>query len=161
MKANIDYAKNSAFDLLKERYNRISPDLLQAKIGAREVVLARLGTETVGWMTHTLLYDTVPFINLLVVAEGHRRQGIGRQMVEFLEGQVKATGADTMMTSSTANEEGQFFWREMGFRDIGGVLLAYFAMDVTQDPFQLVFIWTVFQASVLVFEIPTGVVGDV
>lgn len=41
------------------------------------------------------------------------------------------------------------------------VQMVYFATRVTSDPFQLVFIWTVFQISVLLFEIPTGVVADV
>jgi DHA3 family tetracycline resistance protein-like MFS transporter len=39
--------------------------------------------------------------------------------------------------------------------------MVYFATSVTSDPFQLVFIWTVFQISVLLFEIPTGVIADV
>ena len=38
------------------------------------------------------------------------------------------------------------------------VQMVYFASNVTNDPFQLVLIWTVFQISVLLFEIPTGVV---
>ncbi len=41
------------------------------------------------------------------------------------------------------------------------VQMVYFATHVTNDPFQLVLIWTVFQTSVLLFEIPTGVVADV
>jgi DHA3 family tetracycline resistance protein-like MFS transporter len=41
------------------------------------------------------------------------------------------------------------------------VQMVYFATHVTNDPFQLVLIWTVFQISVLLFEIPTGVVADV
>lgn len=41
------------------------------------------------------------------------------------------------------------------------VQMVYFASKVTNDPFQLVLIWTVFQISVLLFEIPTGVVADV
>ena len=40
------------------------------------------------------------------------------------------------------------------------VQMVYFATHVTQDPLRLVLIWTVFQVSVLVFEIPTGVVAD-
>ena len=41
------------------------------------------------------------------------------------------------------------------------VQMVYFATSVTRDPFQLVLIWTVFQISVLLFEIPTGVIADV
>lgn len=41
------------------------------------------------------------------------------------------------------------------------VQMVYFASNVTQDPLRLVLIWTVFQISVLLFEVPTGVVADV
>jgi DHA3 family tetracycline resistance protein-like MFS transporter len=41
------------------------------------------------------------------------------------------------------------------------VVYVYLATYVTEDPFQLVFIWTVFTATTLVFEIPTGLVADV
>lgn len=43
----------------------------------------------------------------------------------------------------------------------GTVQMVYFATRVTSDPFQLVLIWTVFQISVLLFEIPTGVIADI
>jgi len=43
----------------------------------------------------------------------------------------------------------------------GTVQMVYFATRVTSDPFSLVLIWTVFQISVLLFEIPTGVIADV
>ena len=41
------------------------------------------------------------------------------------------------------------------------VVYVYLATYVTDDPFQLVLIWTVFTATTLLFEIPTGVVADV
>jgi DHA3 family tetracycline resistance protein-like MFS transporter len=40
------------------------------------------------------------------------------------------------------------------------VQMVYFATRVTGDPFQLALIWTIFQISVLLFEIPTGVIAD-
>lgn len=41
------------------------------------------------------------------------------------------------------------------------VVYVYLAKYVTNDPFQLVLIWTVFTTTTLLFEIPTGVVADV
>ena len=41
------------------------------------------------------------------------------------------------------------------------VVYVYLATYVTNDPFQLVFITTVFTATTLIFEIPTGLVADV
>jgi DHA3 family tetracycline resistance protein-like MFS transporter len=41
------------------------------------------------------------------------------------------------------------------------VVYVYLATYVTDDPFQLVLIWTVFTTTKLLFEIPTGVIADV
>lgn len=41
------------------------------------------------------------------------------------------------------------------------VQMVYLATRITSDPFQLVLVWTVFQLSVLLFEVPTGVIADV
>jgi DHA3 family tetracycline resistance protein-like MFS transporter len=41
------------------------------------------------------------------------------------------------------------------------VVYVYLATYVTDDPFQLVLIWTVFTTTTLLFEIPTGVIADV
>lgn len=41
------------------------------------------------------------------------------------------------------------------------VVNVYLATEVTNDPFQLVIIWTVYRTTTLLFEIPTGIVADV
>ncbi len=47
------------------------------------------------------------------------------------------------------------------FSLFNAVAYVYLATNVTDDPFKLVFISTVFTVTVLLFEIPTGVVADV
>jgi GNAT superfamily N-acetyltransferase len=130
MNVTLDYARPGDLDLLRQRCDHIAPPVLQAKIAAREVVVARHQGQIVGWMTTTLLWDLFPFINLLVVAEGHRRQGIGRQMVQFVESRARAAGASHLLTSSQADEEGQHFWRRMGFHDVGGLRLGDVPLEI-------------------------------
>ena len=130
MEAAIEYAVGGDLDALRERYRRISPDVLKKKISAKEVLVARCEGQIVGWLTYTLLYDTVPFVNLLVVAEGYRGKGLGTQLVRFWEDEGRRAGADAVMTSSMANEQGQHFWRKMGYRDVGGLLLADEPLEV-------------------------------
>ena len=130
MKAQIEHANDSDFRLLTEYCSHISPEVLKGKILAKEVIVARLEGMIAGWLTYTLLYDVVPFINSLVVREEHQREGVGTQLVEFLEREVKKAGFDKTMTSSLANEQGQHFWRKLGYKDIGGVLLADEPLEV-------------------------------
>ena len=128
--ATIEYANDGDLDSLIEHHHRVSPDLLGRKISVKEVVVARCEGQTVGWLTYTLLYDMVPFVNLLVVAEAYRGKGIGTQLVQFWEREVEGAGADAVMTSSMANEQGQHFWRKMGYKDVGGMVLADEPLEV-------------------------------
>jgi GNAT superfamily N-acetyltransferase len=128
--AAVDYALPDDLDPLRQRCDHIPAAVLRAKIDAREVVVARRQGQIVGWLTTTLLWDLFPFINLLVVAEAHRRQGIGRQIVAFVEAQARAAGAAHLLTSSQADEEGQHFWRAVGFHDVGGLRLGDVPLEI-------------------------------
>ncbi|MDJ0704440.1 MAG: GNAT family N-acetyltransferase [Leptolyngbyaceae cyanobacterium MO_188.B28] len=130
MKVAIEYADEGDLDSLREHHHRVSAKVLKKKLLAEEVLVARCKGQIVGWLTYTLLYDTVPFINLLGVAEGCRGEGLGTQLVQFWEDEVKRAGADSVMTSSMANEQGQHFWRKLGYKDVGGVLLADEPLEV-------------------------------
>jgi GNAT superfamily N-acetyltransferase len=126
----IEYADGEDLPFLRQHYDRAAPDLLERKIAAREIIVARLDSGIAGWMTYTWLFDCLPFINELFILEEYRRNGIGSKMVEFFEEEMTAAGQRVIMTSSLANEEGQHFWRKMGYRDAGGVLLADEPLEV-------------------------------
>jgi GNAT superfamily N-acetyltransferase len=130
MDATIEYAVDADLAFLAERSSEKSPEVLRRKIQAGEVIVARLGGEVVAWMTYTLLYDVVPFINILYILQEHRRRGLGTRLVRFLESEVSKAGFRRVMTSSLSNEQGQHFWRKMGYKDVGGVLLADEPLEV-------------------------------
>ena len=132
MDATIEYAVDADLPFLVERSSEKSPDVLRRKIQAKEVIVARLRGEVVAWMTYTLLYDVVPFINILYVVQERRREGLGTRLVQFLESEVRKAGFRRVMTSSLSNEQGQHFWRKMGYKDVGGVLL-------TDEPLEVFF----------------------
>ncbi len=73
----------------------------------------------------SLFWDSIPFCNLLYVAEGARRRGYGKALVSQWEREMRAKGYGLVMTSTQADEEGQHFWRKLGYRDCGGFLLPF------------------------------------
>ncbi|MBN1342589.1 MAG: GNAT family N-acetyltransferase [Phycisphaerae bacterium] len=119
----VECALASDLDSLVDHCPGKSEDVLRRKIEAGEAIIARLEGAIVGWMTYVLLYDVIPFINELGVIAAHRRKGVGTQLVGFLESKAVEAGMLRIMTSSLADEEGQHFWRKLGFMDVGGVLL--------------------------------------
>ena len=51
------------------------------------------------------------------------RQGLGRALVSRWVEDMRRQGHRRVMTSSQANEEGQHFYRRLGYQDAGALLL--------------------------------------
>ena len=67
-------------------------------------------------------------IDNIVVAKGEQGKGVGRALVEFVEGLARSRGFSVLKTDTTENAEGvpwkaYGFWRKMGYDD-GGVRLS-------------------------------------
>lgn len=62
-------------------------------------------------------------MNMLYFLDGARRKGNGTRLVSFWESEMRALGYDTVMTSTLADEEGQFFYRRLGYTDSGALFL--------------------------------------
>ena len=84
----------------------------------------------VGWLRWGLFWDEVPFMNMLHVVEGWRRQGVGRLLVEAWESRCREDGRTTVMTSTLSNESAQHFYRRMGYQDAGCLLLPDEALEI-------------------------------
>ena len=95
------------------------------KLAAKPVYLLSEAGEDLALLRWGLFWDSIPFCNLLYVAEGARGRGYGRALAERWEADMKARGYDLAMTSTQADEEGQHFWRKLGYRDCGGFLLPF------------------------------------
>ncbi len=79
----------------------------------------------VGILRYNLFWDSVPFCTLIFVRNGCRGRGYGRQLAERWERDMKALGHGMVMTSTQSDEDGQYFWRKLGYMDAGE-----FAIDV-------------------------------
>lgn len=77
----------------------------------------------VGWLRFNLFWDSIPFMNMLYFTEEQRRKGYGRTLVEFWENEMLKNQYKTVMTSTRADEKAQFFYRKLGYRDCGSLLL--------------------------------------
>lgn len=84
----------------------------------------------VGWLRWGLFWDEVPFMNMLHVAEGRRRQGIGELLVDAWESRCREDGHATVLTSTLSNESAQHIYRRMGYRDAGCLLLPDEALEI-------------------------------
>lgn len=66
--------------------------------------------------------DEVAHLNLLAVAHGHRRQGLGRQLMDWLTATAMEAGIFRInLELRTHNEEARAFYESLGFESLGVV----------------------------------------
>ena len=70
-----------------------------------------------------LFWDMIPFCCLLYVAEDRRGRGLGRALMERWEADMAALGHGMALTSTQVDETAQHFYRRLGYRDCGGLIL--------------------------------------
>ena len=91
-----------------------------SKLAAKQAYILSEAGEVRALLRYGLFWDSIPFCSLLFVAEERRGHGLGRALAEFW-----VRGFGLVMTSTQADEEGQHFWRKLGYKDCGGFTLPF------------------------------------
>ena len=79
--------------------------------------------EPIGLLRYNLFWDNTPFCTLLYIKKPYQRQGYGRSLMEHWEQDMKASGYGMVLTSTRVDEEAQHFYRKLGYKDCGGLML--------------------------------------
>ena len=119
----IRYAGPGDLELISEYDEDVSEEVLSNAIAMKRIILLFIDGEFEGWLRFNLFWDNIPFMNLLYLSEEQRRKGYGRKMVEFWEREMADQGYDFVLTSTQSDEEGQFFYRKLGYIDRGALVL--------------------------------------
>jgi ribosomal protein S18 acetylase RimI-like enzyme len=101
----------------------IEREELLRKIRDGRCFLIKQHDEPVGVMRYNLFWDSIPFLTMLILREPFRRQGLGRRAMAFWEGEMRSLGHPCVMTSTQSDEAAQHFYRALGYRDAGCLLL--------------------------------------
>lgn len=102
------------------RDEHITTDAVARKIDQQEVILAEIAGEPVGYLRLEYLWSIVPYIALITVEDDHRRNGIGKALLQFTSQYLVQNGHTQLYSSSQADEpEPQAWHRHMGFEDCG------------------------------------------
>lgn len=131
MDAIIRPAETADLPFLRERDHHIAPEELTESIRRGRILVLTVQGEPVGWLRWNLFWDNTPFMNLLYILDGHRGKGFGRALVRHWEDQMQALGHAVVLTSTQADECAQHFYRRLGYREIGGFVMA-------PDPMELI-----------------------
>lgn len=80
------------------------------------------GSDIVGVLRWDLFWQSIPFLDLLLIDEAYRGQGWGRKMMDQWEGTMKAMGYPYVMLSTQEDETAKYFYEKLGYHRIGAFL---------------------------------------
>ena len=76
-----------------------------------------------GLLRYHLFWDNTPFVTLLTVSPAFRRSGCGTALMRHWEDEMRRRNYGMVMTSTQSDETAQHFYRKLGYRDAGCLLL--------------------------------------
>jgi len=93
------------------------------KVRDRRGYVLELDGAPAGLLRYNLFWDSIPFCTMLYIKPDCQGRGYGRRLMERWEGDMAAQGYGALLTSTQTDESAQGFYRKLGFRDCGGLLL--------------------------------------
>ena len=91
----------------------------------------------VGIMRYNLFWDNTPFLTLLYIQKTYQGKGFGKQAMLFWENEMRGLGYKMVMTSTQVDEEAQYFYRKLGYKDRGGLFLDGTPFEQPQEIFMI------------------------
>jgi Acetyltransferases len=129
----IEYASEVDFEFILNNDKHVSKKLVRNKLKEKEVIIAKNhDNEIIGWLRYNYFWDNTPFMNMLYLNEKYRSKGIGKELVGFWENEMRSLGYEMVMTSTLSNEQAQHFYRKLGYKDAGSLLL-------DDEPLEIIF----------------------
>ena len=130
---NIRIANKSDLSILVHYDKHISADELAYSMMRERILIIEENNHLIGWLRYYLFWDNTPFMNMLYILEDYRGKRYGKVLTLFWEEKMKCLGYELVMTSTLSNEGAQHFYRKLGYRDAGSLLLP-------QEPLEIIFI---------------------
>lgn len=113
-------ATRDDLDWLASHDREIGREEQARKVGLDEILIAEIAGERVGLLRLEFIWSKCAHIALVRVVEEHRRRGVGRAFLRFLDGHLVRLGCTILLSSSQADEpEPQAWHRRMGFEECG------------------------------------------
>ncbi|MCD7900180.1 MAG: GNAT family N-acetyltransferase [Bacteroides sp.] len=119
----IQYAKEYDLEAISGCDEHISKEELLKSILDNRVVVVKDGDKLCGWFRYNLFWDNTPFLNMIFLLDEYRHKGLGYRLMIFWEKEMEKKNYNLLMTSSLSNEDAQHFYRKLGYKDSGCLLL--------------------------------------
>ena len=109
--------------MLRKLWPRLSDAALEAQIRRPRIRIIEGKGKPVGFLKYHVIWESLPFIELIVILESERGLGYGTRAVREWERQMAERGFDLVVMSTRASATAQHFWRKLGYRDCGALAI--------------------------------------
>ena len=134
---NIKYVSEADKSFWFTLDRHLSENEFNLKVRDRRGYIISDDDKPIGVMRYNLMWDNVPFLTLIHFDEAYHRKGFGRQAMLHWENEMRGLGYDIVMTSTQVDEQAQHFYRNLGYKDKGGLFLDNTPWEQPQEMFML------------------------
>lgn len=127
---SIRYASLDDLERLINLDKSLNKENLVQKISQKEVLVCERYEKVVGFLRFSYFWEHIPFMDLLYVDENNRLCGIGSELSNFWEDEMKRLNYEFILTSTQSDEMSQHFYRKIGYRECGCLLLPTQAAEI-------------------------------
>lgn len=119
----IRYAKVSDKEFWYSLDKHLPETEFENKVREKRAYVILLEGRPIGLLRYNLFWDSIPFCTMLFIDCEYQRNGYGRQIMEHWENEMRSQGYGMLLLSSRADEDAQHFYRKLGYKDCGGLLI--------------------------------------
>jgi len=120
---SISYATIDDFEYVSSYGAHLSKTELEMKVRDKRCYILRVDHKSVGIMRFNLIFDFIPFLTLLYLDEPYRKKGYGTEAMAHWENEMRKLGHKMIMTSTQVDEDAQHFYRKIGYKDMGAIVM--------------------------------------
>ena len=106
------------FKIKNQRLNRNSK-----KVNSKQGYVLLENDKPVGLLRYNLFWDNTPFCTILFIDWNNQKKGYEKELLEYWEKDMKSQGYDFVLTSTQVDETAQHFYRKLGYKDCGGLII--------------------------------------
>jgi ribosomal protein S18 acetylase RimI-like enzyme len=114
-------AEDTDFVFIRGFSSEMSEEKLRAQIREGRLRIIESNEGPVGFIKFYVLWEVLPFIELIIIRNNCRGQGIGKAAVREWEQEMSARHFQRAIVSTQADETAQYFWRRIGYQDCGSL----------------------------------------
>ncbi len=119
----IRYLRNSDKSFWYTLDKHLPETEFENKVKTKRAYVLLEHTVPVGLLRYNLFWDSIPFCTMLYISENHQNKGYGELLIRRWEKDMKEKGYGMLLTSTQADETAQHFYRKLGYKDCGSLII--------------------------------------